>query len=285
MTASARFAATLGVVALAASSVHAQSWRTLDVARQQTSETSAPVAVEVVYGTGMFGIRGTTNPLLYHMQLRYDATRSEPTHSFDAAKRKLLLGVQKPSMRFTGRKDGETGRLQLELSRTTPLDLSLDLGAVEADLDLTGLKLSRLHLESGASDAKLRFDAPNQIAMTTLDVTLGAASFRGDRLANANARDIRIDAGVGNVELDFGGQWTQDIELNVEVTLGVVTIHVPSDVGIRVSLNKVLATFEHEGLIERDGSWFSANWGSAKYKLNVSAETVFGKLAIDKTGR
>ena len=285
MSASVRFATTLGFVALTVSSAHAQSWRTLDVARQQMPEASAPVAVEVVYGTGMFGIRGTTNPLLYHMLLRYDATRTEPTHSFDAAKRKLQLGVQKASMRFTGRKDGETGRLQLELSRTTPLDLSLDLGAVEADLDLTGLKLSRLHLESGASDAKLRFDTPNQVPMTTLDVALGAASFRGDRLANANARDIRVDAGVGNVELDFGGQWTQDIELSVEVTFGVVTIHVPSDVGVRVSLKKVLATFEHEGLIEQDGSWISANWASAKYKLNVSAETVFGKLTIDKTGR
>ena len=58
MNAAVRFAATVGVVALTASSAHAQSWRTLDVARQQTPEASAPVAVEVVYGTGMFGIRG-----------------------------------------------------------------------------------------------------------------------------------------------------------------------------------------------------------------------------------
>ena len=278
----ARIASTFAVGALA-TSAEAQSWRTLDVSRQLTDP--APVAVDVVYGTGMFGVRGTASPLLYHMQLRYDATRAEPRHSFDGASRKLQLGVQKSDVRFTGRKDGETGRLQLELSRVTPIDLSLDLGAVEADLDLTGLKLSRLNIQSGASDAKLRFDALNPVEMATLDVSLGAASFRGERLANANARDIRVDAGVGNVELDFGGQWTQDVDLNVEVTFGVVTIHVPSDVGVRVSLKKMVASFEHEGLVERDGAWYSANWSSARYKLNVSAETVFGKLSVHKTGR
>lgn len=282
-TVATRFAPTLFAGALVATSAHAQNWRTLDVSRQLTDP--APVAVEVVYGTGAFGIRGTSNPLLYHMQLRYDATRAEPQHAFDAAERKLQLGVQKSDMRFTGKKDAESGRLQLELSRSAPIDLSLDLGAVQADLDLTGLKLSRLRIESGASDAKLRFDSANAIPMSTLDVSLGAATFRGERLANANARDIRVDAGVGNVELDFGGEWTQDIELNVEITLGFVTIHVPSDVGVRVTLEKLIASFEHEGLIERDGAWVSANWSSARYKLNISAETVFGKLHIDKTGR
>jgi len=269
--------------AVIASPLAAQSWRTLDVARQLTD--SAPTSVQVVYGTGTFGVRGTSNPLLYHMQLRYDGTRAQPRHTYDAAARKLQIGVQKSEMRFTGRKDNEAGHLQLELSRTTPLDLDLDLGAVEADLDLTGLRLSRVHLESGASDAKLRFDSLNATPMSVLDISLGAASFRGDRLANANAKDIRVDAGVGSVELDLSGQWTQDIDLHVEVTLGVVTLHVPADVGVRVSFKKVAASFEHEGLMQRDGAWVSRNWDSAPHKLRVTAETVFGQLTIDKTGR
>jgi len=277
----------LGFAAVAAcvvaSSAGAQSWRTLDVARQLSD--SGPASVQVVYGTGKMGVRATSNPLLYHMQLRYDATRTQPRHTFDVASRKLLIGVQKSEMRFTGRNDPNAGYLQLELSRNTPLDLNLDLGAVESDLDLTGLKISRLHVESGASDAKLRFDSLNATKMSVLEISLGAASFRGDRLANANTPDIRVDAGVGSVELDLGGQWTQDIELHVEVTLGIVTIHVPADVGVHVSLEKTVASFDHEGLIERDGAWVSKNWDSAPHKVRVTAETVFGKLSIDRTGR
>lgn len=269
--------------AVVAPTASAQSWRTLDVARQLTD--SAPASVQVVYGTGRIGVRATSNPLLYHIQVRYDATRAQPRHTFDVASRKLQIGVQKSEMRFPGRNDSDAGHLQLELSRSTPLDLNLDLGAVESDLDLTGLRISRLRVESGASDAKLRFDSLNATRMSVLDISLGAASFRGDRLANANAQDIRVDAGIGNVELDLGGQWTQDIDLHVEVTLGIVTIHVPSAVGVHVSLEKTVASFDHEGLIERDGAWVSKNWDSAPHKLRVTAETVFGKLSIDRTGR
>lgn len=275
-------AAALVAASVAPSALCAQSWRTLDVARQLAD--SAPTSVHVVYGTGMFGLRATASPLLYHMQLRYDAERSQPRHSFDAAERKLQLGVEKSDMRFTGR-DGESGQLQLELTRATPLDLALDLGAVEADVDLTGLRLRRVRFETGASEARLRFDSLNATRMQLLDISLGAASFRGSRLANANTADIRVDAGVGNVELDMGGQWMSDIELRVEVTLGVVTIHVPADVGVRVSLQKLIASFEHDGLVQRGDAWFSTNWDSAPRKLRISAETRLGKLAIDRTGR
>jgi hypothetical protein len=268
---------------LVTSAAGAQNWRTLDVARQLAD--SAPTSVQVVYGMGSFGVRSSANPLLYHMLLRYDASRTQPRHTFDPTTRKLQLGVQKSEVRFTGRNDTDAGHLQLELSRATPIDLNLDLGAVEADLDLTGLRLSSVRLGSGASDGKLRFDSLNAIPMSTLEVKLGAASFRGDRLANANTRDIRVDAGVGNVELDLGGQWTQDIDLRVEVTLGIVTIHVPADVGVHVALRKTLASFDHEGLVERDGAWVSRNWDSAPHKLRITAETVFGKLTIDRTGR
>ena len=69
------------------------------------------------------------------------------------------------------------------------------------------------------------------------------------------------------------------------MSLGVVTIHVPTDVGIRVSLKKVIASFDHEGLEQRDGAWVSSNWESAPRKLRITAETVLGKLTIDRTGR
>jgi hypothetical protein len=283
MTVRRRLVAPLAVSALVTSHAGAQSWRTLDVSRQLADSNSA--TVRVVYGTGGIGIRATSNPLLYHMQLRYDATRTQPRHVFDARSRKLDIGVQSSEMRFTDRKDGTSGHLQLELSRSIPLDVDLDLGAVEADLDLTGLRLAKFKLESGASDAKLRFDSLNAVPMSELQISLGAASFRGDRLANANAKEIRVEAGVGNVELDLGGQWTRDIDLRIDVTLGIVTIHVPADVGVRLSLEKTLTSFEHEGLIERDGAWVSRNWESAPHKLRVNAETTFGKLTIDRTGR
>lgn len=274
----------LSAAALTAGPATAQSWRTLEVSRQL--KDSAGATIRVVHGTGRVGVRATTSPLLYHMVLRYDAERAQPVHAFDAATRALQLGMRRADVRLSGGDDARRAdELQLELSRGTPLDLSLELGAAETDLDLTGLRITRLRVESGANSARLRFDSLNASRMSLLQVSTGAASLRAERLANANASEIHVDAGIGNVELDFGGTWTRDIELRVEVSLGMVTLHVPADVGVQVAFEKLLAAFEHEGLAKRDGAYVSSNWDTAPRKLRVRAETVFGKLTIDRTGR
>jgi len=59
-------------------------------------------------------------------------------------------------------------------------------------------------------------------------------------------------------------------------------VRVPSDVGVRIELEKLLASFDHTGLVEHDGAYFSENWGSAPYKLRIKAETTLGKFELDR---
>ena len=271
-------------VALAAAPLaapRAQEWRTLEVSRQVRD--SLPLRVRVTYGAGELGLRRASSSLLYEMRVRYNAERAEPVHAFDSAARTLRLGVQRASSRGEGDRD-QAGTLQLALSNRVPLDLTLDLGAVEADLDLGGLRLSRLKVESGASDARIRFDTSNEVPMETLDLDVGVASLRAANLANANAREVRVNARVGAVDLDFGGEWTQDVELRVEVALGGVTLRVPPDVGVKVDMQKFLTSFANAGLVKRGNAWYSSNWDTATHKLSVSAETAVGRFTIDRGG-
>jgi hypothetical protein len=270
---------------VAQSRLAAQSWRTLEVSRQ-LHDTSA-VSVSLSYGAGRLNVRSGAPALLYSMSLRYDAQRGSPTHAFDADSHALRLGVKSQNVRFgDDEKDGDnkSSEMRLELTRSVPLDVSMELGAVEADLNLTGLRISRLRVESGASEARIRFDSLNAVPMSVLEFQVGAASLHVDQLANARAQEIRVRAGVGNVELDLGGQWTQDIDLRVDVALGAASIRVPRDVGLRVDIGRVLASFDHEGLVKRDGAWYSSNWDSAPRKLRIKAGTVFGKFQVDRTG-
>jgi len=175
--------------------------------------------------------------------------------------------------------------MRLALTRDVPLDLSFDMGAVQATLDLTGLSVSDLRVRTGASETTMRFGAPNPVPMRAMEVDVGAAAFTASGLANANTGEIRIGGGVGGVELSFDGEWTRDIEASVHVVLGGVKIRVPSDVGVRVEVGKMLAQFEHDGLIERDGAWYSSNWESASRHLRLRATTLFGGLEIERIGR
>ena len=262
-------------------SASSQSWRTVESARQLRD--SAEHHVRVRYGAGRIDVAAATSPVLYSMTLRYDESTSTPLHSYDPASRVLTVGIEGQSDRFS-RNMGEKsrGEMRLSLSRSVPMDLSLELGATKATLDLGGLNLTGLRLASGASETMVDFSSPNQGRMASLDVDVGAASFEARNLANANATSVRVHGGVGGVELDFGGQWLQDMAVDVDLALGKLTLHIPRDVGVRVEVEKFLASFDEQGLVKRADAYYSDNWDRAKYHLRLRAQTTFGGIELDR---
>ena len=262
----------------------AQSWRTLDVSRQR--HDTAELHVNVEYGAGRFDLRSTTNPVLYAMQLRYDETNAVPLHAYDATAGTLQIGLKSESVNWTHRasSDDNKAAMRLALSPSVPLDLSLALGATEAKIDLGGLTLRGLTLNSGAADLSIDFSTPNRTRMAAAAVNVGAASLTVDHLANANAGTLTVNGGVGSVNLGFGGTWTGDLDARVHVTLGKVTLRVPRDVGVQLDLQRFVASFDNDGLVKRDGYYYSDNWDSAKYHLRIHVQTTLGGIAIDRFG-
>jgi len=254
--------------------------RTLEISRQL--HDSGGLEVRVQYGLGRLDLRAADARTLYQLNLRYDAERAEPLHDFDQSARTLRIGLRKQSMSIPG--ETKANDMRLDLARGVPLDLSLDFGAVEADLDLSGLTIERMRVQSGASDATLRFDTLNPGRMRALELHGGAAHLKALRLANANADNISVQAGVGSVELDFGGQWSQDIDLDVQVALGDVRVRVPREVGVRVEASKFLAGLDLHGLQKRGGAYYSENYDSAPYKLRVRTQTTLGSFELTRRG-
>lgn len=270
----------IGGILASAVSLEAQSWRSMESARQLRDTASRTVRVR--YGAGKLDIQHAAAPLLYSMEMRYDAERTEPINEYDAAARTLRVGIREGKSSF-GR-DTEGGRMRLALTRAVPLALYMELGAVEADLNLTGLALSSLQVQSGASDARIRFDSLNPVRMRALSIKVGAAHVRANELANANAEEIQVEVGVGSVELDFGGQWSSDIRLDLQLALGGASIRVPSEVGIRIEMDKFLVSFQHDGLEKRGDAYYSSNWDTARHRLRVRSRTAFGKIEVERTG-
>lgn len=268
----------LGGALLAASSpLSAQSWQTLSVERATLPKTELSVVVR--HHAGKFSIKPTRDSVRYRATLRYDARALEPIYSYDADSAALRLGTRERQGTGSGRRSGD---LDITLGAIGTLAIDVQASAAETQLDLSGLPVTSLAVSSGASDTRVRFDRPNPVRMKSLTLSTGAASIMVDRLGNANADEIVIRAGVGQVELDMSGTWLHDSELRAEVALGELTIRVPSDVGVRVETSRVFASFSHEGLSEKGGAYVSDNWDSATHKLRIYAQTVVGFLSIER---
>jgi hypothetical protein len=271
----------LAAVLLAApAAAGAQSWRTFDVSRQLHDST--PLLVRLEYEAGSLAVHAAQTPVLYSARLRYDAALTQPRYDYTPATRTLRLGLQKRAEGLSLER-GEAGELRVELSRVAPLDLELRLGAVEADLDFSGLRIDHLKVESDASEATVRFDTPNPERMRALAFQVGAASLKVARLANANADHIRVQAGVGSVDLDFSGRWTQDIDLTLEMALGSARLRVPRDVGVQLEAKRFLASYERAGLVKRGDVWVSENWDTAPFKLRIRSQMTIGKFELERS--
>lgn len=274
----------LGLVAVfaAAGELDAQEWRTLQSARQL--HDSGAYEVRVKYATGHLDLAPAASPFLYRMNLYYDSERSSAIHSLENG-RVLTLGVAREThVVAAGRSAGEN-RMDLSLSPAVPIDLSLELGAVEADLDLGGMALTSVQIRAGANDTHVDFKVPNRVAMRSLEVEAGAASVRLSGIANANAALLSVETGVGSVELDFRGTWTRDLAASVDVSIGTLKLIVPEDVGIRMDVGRVVARVTAPDLVTRDGVLVSENWDTARYKLTVRAKTVFGTVDVRRVPR
>jgi hypothetical protein len=259
-----------------------QAWRTASASRLRSAADSLRLRINL--SGGSLRVSPADDAELYDYAMRYDAARYDVERRFDSASHTLSLrldGGRRP-LRGVGDDKREQARLSLAVARGVPVDVALRLGAVEADLDLGGLAVDQLNVESAASSTRLRFATPNPRRMRSLRFDVGAASIEASGVGNANVEHVDVNCGAGALTLDFSGAWAADVDARLRVRLGAVTLRVPRDVGVRARADVTLGTFEHEGFREQDGVHYSSNWENARRRLTIDASMLIGTLEIER---
>lgn len=257
----------------------AQTWRNIDASRARVD--TGPVDVRLDYTRGAVQTRpASSDSILYDLHLRYDAERVRPVVAFDTTSRRLSLGTRSREDVARGAESAGGGEAVVELTRGAPLDLSIRLSVATGTFDLGGLAVRRLAVYSQAGESKIRFDTANAVPMTSLELDATAATIHASRLGNANAERIRVTARAASAELDLGGDWSRDLELDIDVTLGKVTVRVPADVGVELEARRLLGTVESAGLSRSGDVHTSANLAVARRKVRIRANATLAKIEL-----
>ncbi len=262
----------------------AQTWRTITSARQVHGEQA--LNVELAYGAGRLRVSPGAAGELYRVEMRYDEERFAPVRTWDAATGSLRVGIRgREGTRVSvDHRGGEPPYLNLALSPDIPLALAVEAGAAEADVELGGLALQRLHYQTGASATLLRFSRPNPVACEALEMRAGAAGFEVRQIANANCARVRFEGGVGRVVLDFTGTWRRSMEADLDVGFGSLDLRLPRDVGVAVHLSRFLASFDAAGFEKRGDVYYSANWATARQRLTMRVNASIGGVQVAWAG-
>jgi hypothetical protein len=140
--------------------------------------------------------------------------------------------------------------------------------------------MTKLDLHTGASESRVDFSELNPIPMSKADLEVGAADFHVRNLGNLNAETITLDAGVGNVVLDFRGSWQRDATVSVDMGLGALELRFPEGLGVRLVKDTFLTKLDSEGLVKRGDSFYSVDWDEAEHRVTVSVDAAFGSIDV-----
>ena len=160
------------------------------------------------------------------------------------------------------------------------MDLSLDFGAVQAEIDLGGLALTDLDLETGASESLIDVSEPNPIRMESASFEVGAAEFTVENLGNLNAEYIDVRAGVGAISLGFGGRWQGDAQVDIKMGLGALELRVPEGLGGHLRKKSFLTSLDSEGLVKRGDVYQSLDFEDADHRITIDLDAAFGSVEV-----
>jgi hypothetical protein len=276
----ARLAAILLGVALGPTGLAAQSYQTTTQARRL--EGSAPLTVNVVYAAGQFRLAPGDATQLYRVSMTYDEDRFDPTIAYRAADHVLDVNLSGRGQFDQKSFSHSRQRLDLAVSPAAPVDLTLKFGAAQAELELGGLSLRRANIETGASQTTVSFSTPNQVACSDLSFTVGAAEFAVAQLGNSRCSTISLEGGVGQMVLDFTGEWQtgQDTRVTVSIRLGEVELRIPRDLGVRLDVDRFLAAVDRAGFVKRGSAYYTPNYGAAPVKIAIDVSAVLGNIDV-----
>ncbi len=192
---------------------------------------------------GELRVRGADQEALLEASFEYGRERDRPIVDYRRFGDKGLLEVRRarrnsiPFGRIRNRWD-------IHLSTSVPLDLDIDLGAGQSDIDLRGLKLQRVEIDMGVGEMTLDLQGPHQDSFN-VKIDGGVGSGKIYLPSEAGVR-VKVDGGLGSIDAHGltkqGGFYVNDaygksavtIEVEVDAGIGSLDLRVESPARVKI---------------------------------------------------
>ena len=164
---------------------------------------------------------------------------------------------------------------KMYLSDTKPYNLELEYGVGSAHVDLSGLAIKKLKINTGSADVNIGYSSlENKVDMDTLSVKVDLGSLHMENLNLSRTRYTSADVGFGNMTLDFSATPLVGSRIEGSVGAGNLTIILPSaQTPILVTINDswLCSVKVPESLKKIRGNTFA----NAAYREDVTNALVF----------
>jgi hypothetical protein len=271
-------------VCLAFSFSFARRGDTKKVFKKIESKGEKSLIVKMDLGGGIIDLKKNDSGNILDAEIEYDPEEVDVDVDYrktgDGGKLYLHSEFEDGDLDF----DTDYNYWHLEFTDNIPIDFEMDIGACEAELDFTGLKISNLELDLGASSTEIIFRKPNPERISKINIDAGASELDIKGLGNANFDRFSFEGGVGDFTLDFRGELKHKAYVDIDVGLGSLTILLPENNGVRIRKeDSFLSSFSIDDEFDEVESevYESENFGRTEGELIFNIEIGLGAVEIE----
>jgi hypothetical protein len=206
-------------------------------------EGAESVRVHLQGGLGDLALEGGA-PDLFNGEFRYNMEQLVVAVDYSVSGDEGILTIQPESDRVTSIPTGDVvSEWDMQFAENVPLEMDVNLGLGDSDLDFSALTLSDLEISSGAGDVTVNVGRQT-LERFDFNAGLGRVELV---LPGGSVQRLDFEAGAGDVEIDLSGNWETDLDASIERGLGNLTLTLPEDVGVRVAVESGLGEVEADG--------------------------------------
>lgn len=175
-----------------------------------------------------------------------------------------------------GAKEWVEGKADYNIKKLAPqvnYDVSGDTGEVEIKhKGSTKLGISNI---KNTWDIQLNDDIPMDLTVET------GASLANLDLQGLQLEKLDIEAGVGDLTVNLGGDWKKSFNASIETGVGQTTVIIPSKVGVKLTTEKGIGSSNIEGLISKGkGVYVNEAYDKADVVLEIKSEIGLGDITF-----
>jgi hypothetical protein len=228
------------------------------VSRESTTievDDADRVDATVRMAAGALSVEGRADALL-NADFTYNVADWEPRVTYNVTDNVGRLDIRHAESNALPVMDEARNEWDLRLNDDVPLDLRIEVGAGDHDLDLEGLILTELDVKLGAGE---------------MNLTLGD---------NKGLDRIDLDVGAGDVKIDLSGLWEGDAVVSIQGGVGKTTLYLPQAVGVRLSVTQGIGDLDVSGLSREGGAWINEAYGESDTTLDVDIQAGIGEIEV-----
>ena len=167
----------------------------------------------------------------YRITETYDEGAAEEGWTYEVNFRRTsnsyLMNVLKEAL------GGNKPRVVVSLPRDIPYDLDLSVMQGGAEVELGGLWLTNADIRFLQGGGAVEISEPLHAPVDSLSIDFSQGGGAVEGVANASPSRLEVGFSMGGGFLDLEGTWLRDAEIDINQSMGGVTVRLPRDVIIR----------------------------------------------------